>query len=453
MEETNTASEAPVESLDSSERDHETPPKREPGGFFAKLGPGLVTGAADDDPSGVATYAQAGAAFGYGMLWTVPLSYPLMAATQEICDRTALTTGDSLGSLVRKRFARGARLIIGVLTVALIVANCLNIAADLAAIGQGMQMLHAGSDHVWVVITGVGLSAALIGGSFERIAMILKWLCAVLLVYVVVLWFAHVDWAEVGRGLIGARMSWSWKSAALTVAVLGTSISPYMFFWESADRVEEMRAEHGTADASLPLPRRRRRHRYLQDARIDVFVGMAMSVIVMFAIITASAATIGRHGSVDIGTAAEAAAALQPVAGQASSTIFAIGFIASGLLAVPVLSASGSVALAGLLGKPWGLNRSASRAPLFYLVVLAGIIGGSIIAVFSHDVIGLLVFSAIVNGIAAAPCLLVTMLIAGDTRLMGRYRNRRLATVLGWTTVAIMGVAGVVGVLAMVHGT
>lgn len=415
--------------------------------FLGILGPGLVTGVADDDPSGVATYSQAGAALGMGLLWTAPLSLPLMYGVQEICDRTALATGDSLGTLVRRKFTGATRWVIGVLVVALVVANALNVAADLAAIGSGMQLLGLGPDHLWAAVAGVGLTASLVWGSFERIASAFKWLCLVLLVYGIVLVVADVPWGEVGAGMLGLRMAWSWASVGLIVAVLGTTISPYMFFWQSAHRIEELRAETGEPAASQPLVNRPHRHalRKLVMARVDVFVGMLVSTLAMFAIMVATAATVGRDGPVTLNTAADAAQALAPVAGPWASAVFAIGFIATGVLAVPVLASSGSIALAGLLGKPWGFDRSLRRAPLFYGLIGVGTLGGIAIAYFSDNPVSLLVFSAMINGIAAAPFLLIVMLVSGDRQLMGRYANGPLAKVVGWFTTLLMGVAGIAG--------
>jgi NRAMP (natural resistance-associated macrophage protein)-like metal ion transporter len=420
-------------------------------GVLKVLGPGLVTGVADDDPSGVATYSQAGAGFGVGLLWTAPLCLPLMYGVQEICDRTALATGDSLGALVRRKFSGTARIVIAVLVLALIVANCLNVAADLSAIGSGMELLHLGPAHLWAAAAGIGLAVATVFGSFDRIAAVFKWLSLVLVVYVAVLFVANVSWSEVVAGTLGLRMTWSWDSAALVVAVLGTTISPYMFFWQSGHRIEEMR-EEDAGPAATPLTERPRDKsvRKLLMSRIDVAVGMVASTVAMFAIMVATASTIGRNGPQTLNTAADAAKALEPIAGPAASAIFAIGFIATGVLAVPVLASSGSIALAGLLGKPWGFNDSPRRAPLFYVLIGVGLIGGVLISAVADNPVQLLVLSATINGIAAAPFLLVVMLLSGDRRLMGTYVNGRLAAGVGWATTAIMLVAGVIGLYATI---
>ncbi len=421
--------------------------------FLSVLGPGLVTGAADDDPSGVATYAQAGATYQYGLLWTAPLSLPLMMAAQEICDRTVLATGNSLGKLIREKFTRRWRLIIAVLLAALIVANVLNGGADLMAIGQGMQLLHAGPAPLWSAIAGIAIAVALVFGSFGMIGKIFKWLCLVLLVYVVVLVVAHLNWADVGLGLIGGRFQLTPASLGLVVAVLGTSISPYMFFWQSAQRVEELREEDLGGDGAPRLDDRsaRQAKKKLKDARVDVFTGMAFSVVIMFAIIAATAATLGAHHKT-VTSAAEAAQALAPVAGSYASIIFAIGFIGSGVLAVPVLAASGAAGMAGLLQKDWGFDRSVRKAPVFYGILIAGIVLGTVLSVVSSDPIQLLVLSAIVNGIAAGPFLIIVMLISRDGAIMGVYRNGPLANTMGWIVTIVMCVAGAYGVWYTIFG-
>ncbi|TIH36176.1 Nramp family divalent metal transporter [Subtercola vilae] len=414
--------------------------------FFGVLGPGLVTGAADDDPSGIATYSQAGATYGNGMLWTVPLTLPLMMSVQEICDRTALATGDSLGKLIRRRFTRNFRIAIGVLLVALIVANCLNLSADLMAIGQGMQLLGAGPAPVWSALAGAGIFAALVAGSFAVIGRIFKWLCMVLLVYVGVLFVSNVNWADVADGLMGRQLQFDPAYLGLVVGVLGTTISPYMFFWQSAQRIEELRAEDEGGEHAAPLKNRTpaAAKRKLRNGRTDVFSGMAFSVLIMFAIMAATAATLGTHGT-PVKSAADAAQALEPIAGSYATILFAAGFIGSGVLAVPVLAASGAAGLSGLLNKSWGLDRGPRNAPIFYGLLGVGIVAGTILSVISSDPIGLLVLSAIVNGIAAGPFLIVMMLIARDRKIMGKYRNGKLAATLGWATTGIMCIAGAYG--------
>jgi NRAMP (natural resistance-associated macrophage protein)-like metal ion transporter len=421
--------------------------------FIAVLGPGLVTGAADDDPSGVATYAQAGATFQNGLLWTVPVTLPLMMAAQEICDRMVLATGNSLGKLIREKFTHRWQVVIGILLGLLVIANVLNGGADLMAIGQGMQLLHAGPAAIWSAVAGVAITLAVILGSFRMIGRIFKWLCLVLLVYIVVLVVAHLNWGDVALGLVGGHFRLSPAYLGLVVAVLGTSISPYMFFWQSAERIEELREEEldGNKAPRLDARTATKAKQKLKDARVDVFTGMAFSVVIMFAIIAATAATLGAHHKT-VSSAAQAAQALAPVAGSYASIIFAIGFIGSGILAVPVLAASGAAGMAALLNKDWGFDRKVRKAPVFYGILGIGIIFGTVLSIVSSNPIQLLVLSAVVNGIAAGPFLIIVMLISRDKGIMGTYVNGLLANTMGWIVTVVMCVAGAYGIWYTLFG-
>ena len=413
-------------------------------GFVRNVGPGLITGASDDDPSGIATYAQAGAKFQYGLLWTALLTLPLMSTVQEICDRTALATGKSLGALASDRFKRwrvGLTALVGLL----ILANVLNIGADVAAVGEGMRLLHAGPATLWSAIAGVAITALVVAGSFDRITQVFKFLCLALLTYVVVLFFASPSWPDVVLHTLVPHGQFSKEYMLLFVAVLGTTISPYLFFWQTANRVEEMREEdHGNASSvSLRVRSGRSAERKLQLSRADDFAGMAFSNLVMFAIIVATGATLGaQQGGTDITSAAQAAQALKPLAGGASELLFALGFIGSGMLAIPVLAGAGAAALAAVVHHDWGYSRDVGDARLFYVIVAAGTLGGTVLTLIGIDPVKLLVFSALVNGLLAAPFLVLVMLISQDTSIMGRkYRNGRAAQILGWGTTALMAVA------------
>ncbi|MHB8449464.1 MAG: Nramp family divalent metal transporter [Mycobacteriales bacterium] len=413
--------------------------------YLRALGPGLVTGASDDDPSGIATYSQAGAQYGLTFLWTALLTLPLMASVQEICDRTALATGSGLGELAVKRFQRTGRAIIAVLLVALLVANALNIAADLVAIGSGMQLLHAGPMALWTLLAGGLITLLLVFGSFTRIALVFKVLCAALLAYLVVAVLVTHQWGNVLSHTLIPHIELNKAYLALLVAVLGTTISPYLFFWQSAHRLEEMRGEPEGGTKALPLAKQKpaRAKRKQRTSRLDVFTGMTFSNVVMFAIILATAETLHAHNKTDIQSAAQAAQALKPFAGPFSSAIFALGFIGSGLLAVPVLAGSGSVGLAGLLGKQWGFSRSVRDAPVFYGLVAVGTVGGTALSLLHVNPIKLLIFVAVINGVAAAPFLVMVMKVSGSRHLMGDYINGTSAKILGWLTTAIMGTAAI----------
>lgn len=417
--------------------------------YLSALGPGLVTGASDDDPSGIATYSQAGARFGYSLAWSALLTFPLMAATQEICDRTALATGRGLGELARQRFTHAGRLVIGLLIAALLLANALNIAADLLAIGSGMQLLGMGPTPLWSVIAGGAITLMLVVGSFGRIATICKALALSLLAYLVVVFRSNVPWGKVAANILVPRLSWSRDYVLLLVAVLGTTISPYLFFWQNANRVEELREEPLGGDRVVPLPQRSPRSARAKQhlSRFDVFSGMALSNLVMLAIIVACAATIGRAGPVTIESAADAAKGLQPVGGPMARTLFAVGFVGTGTLAVPVLAGSGSAGLAGLLGKRWGFSNAMREAPAFYGLVAFGTVGGAALSLIGVNPIRLLVLVGLVNALAAAPFLVIVMLIASDRSMMGKYKNGWLAWALGWLTVLVMTAGAVTLVL------
>jgi NRAMP (natural resistance-associated macrophage protein)-like metal ion transporter len=409
------------------------------------MGPGLVTGASDDDPSGIATYSQAGAQYGLAFLWTALLTLPLMAAVQEICDRTALATGTGLGELAVRHFHRAGRVILAVLLGALIVANGLNIAADLVAIGSGMQLLHAGPTWLWALAAGILITALLVLGSFARIALAFKLLCAALLSYLVVAVLVTHQWGSVLSHTLIPHIELNKAYLVLLVAVLGTTISPYLFFWQSAHRLEEMRDEPEGGARAQPLRRQspQRARRKQSTSRLDVFTGMTFSNLVMFAIMVATAQTLHAHGKTSIQSAAQAAEALKPFAGHFASALFALGFIGSGLLAIPVLAGAGSVGMAGLLGKQWGFERSVRKAPVFYGLVALGTLGGTVLSLLHVNPIKLLVLVAVINGVAAAPFLVVVMRVSGNRRIMGDYVNGNAASILGWLTTALMAAAAI----------
>jgi NRAMP (natural resistance-associated macrophage protein)-like metal ion transporter len=411
--------------------------------YLRAIGPGLISGACDDDPSGIATYAQAGSQFGLSFLWTALFTFPLIAAIQEICDRTALATGTGLGELALRRFHRTGRWMVGVILSVLIVANTLNIAADLVAIGSGMNLLKAGPTWIWALLSGIAISVLMIMGSFDRIAQVFKVLAGTLVVYIIVLVSVTHHWLKILEYGVIPHIQFNKSYISLLVALLGTTISPYIFFWQSANRLEEMREEPEGGSQVAPLKKRSvRQARFKQrTSRLDVFSGMAFSNIVMFAIIGTTGQTLHAHGITNIQSAAQAASSLKPIAGSLASAIFALGFIGSGLLAVPVLAASGSIGLSGLLRKKWGFSRKVREAPLFYILVAVGTIGGTALSLLNANPISLLVFVAVINGIIAAPLLIFILIISNSRRLMGDYVNGHAANILGGFTFTLMSVA------------
>lgn len=411
--------------------------------YVRAIGPGLISGACDDDPSGIATYAQAGSQFGLTFLWTALFTFPLIAAIQEICDRTALATGMGLGELALLRFRRTGRWAVGIIFSILIVANTLNIAADLVAIGSGMNLLKAGPTWLWALLSGVMISSLLIKGSFDRIAQVFKVLAGTLVVYIIVMISVTHDWLKIVQYGVEPHVQLNKSYVSVLVALLGTTISPYIFFWQSANRLEEMRDEPEGGSHVAPLKKRSsQKARFKQrTSRLDVFSGMAFSNIVMFAIIGTTGQTLHARGITNIQSAAQAASSLKPIAGSLASVVFALGFIGSGLLAVPVLAASGSIGLSGLLGKEWGFSRKIREAPLFYILVAIGTIGGTALSLLNANPISLLVFVAVINGIIAVPLLIFVLIISNSRRLMGDYANGRAANILGGATFTVMLIA------------
>lgn len=306
-----------------------------------------------------------------------------------------------------------------------------------------MTLLHAGPTTLWALLAGVMVTALVMFGSLERIARVFKVLCAALLVYIVVAVTLHPPAGQILRGLFVPKLAFNSSYLTLLVAVLGTTISPYLFFWQSVHRVEDMRDEDAGGRKAVALAERRpgRARRKLLSARLDVIVGMLFSNVVMFAIITATAATLHAHGKTNLNSAADAAKALEPLAGRWAGALFALGFIGSGMLAIPVLAGSGAAGMAGLLGKRLGFSRSIRKAPVFYGLVALGSLGGTALTLTHVDPVQLLVISAYLNGIAAAPFLILVMLISGNRAIMGDYRNGRLAAILGWLTAGLMAAA------------
>ena len=413
--------------------------------YVRAIGPGLITGASDDDPSGIATYSQVGARYGLTFLWAALFTFPLMAAVQEISDRTALATGEGIGELAVKRFHRTGKYVVGGLLIVLIFANTLNIAADLLAIGSGANLLNAGPSWVWALISGALITVLLVKGTFAHIAIVFRVLAGALVVYVIVLVIVTNEWGRILYYAVIPHVQLTKSFMAMLLAVLGTTISPYLFFWQSANRLEEMRDDDEGGDDPAPLKSRSRAGARLKErtSRLDVFTGMAFSNVVMFSIIAVTAQTLHVHHVLDVQSAAQAASSLKPFAGSFSSIIFAMGFIGSGLLAVPVLAASGSVGLSGLLGRDWGFSRTIRKAPLFYVLVVVGTLGGTVLSLLNVNPIRLLIFVAVLNGVIAAPLLVVVMLVANSRALMGERVNGRLANFLGWLTVSIMTLASI----------
>ncbi len=410
-------------------------------GFLKKLGPGLVTGASDDDPSGIATYAVAGASFGYATLWTAVLTLPLMVAVQLVCARIGMVSGIGLTGALRRHYPRW---LLYTICMLLLVANVFNIGADLGGMADAVSMLTGVPAFVSIPVLGGASVFFTIYARYVTFARYVKWSTLVLFSYVASAILSHPDWR---RGLFRTFVpQFEWSSAYITtiVAILGTTISPYLFFWQASHEVEAEKAMGRRTRSS----RRGATEAEMADARDDVIAGMTFSNIVQFFIILATASTLFRAGRHDIETTRQAAEALRPLAGDAAYGLFAIGLIGSGLLAVPVLAGSASFAIAELLGWRAGLDEPFRRARRFYLVFGVAVAVGIAIDVFSKRPITMLFYSAILNGLAAPPLMLIIMLVANNDRVMGRWTNTRALNTLGWLATALMTAASMGMILA-----
>jgi NRAMP (natural resistance-associated macrophage protein)-like metal ion transporter len=410
--------------------------------FFRLLGPGLVTGAADDDPSGIATYSQVGAQFGFAMLWAMLFSYPLMAAIQEISAWIGRVTGVGLTRNLKMVYSPVVCFsVVGVL----LFANIINLAADIAAMGDAAHTLIGGPAFFYSLFFGIVCLLAEIVISYERFARVLKWVTVVLFVYVATAFTTHLPLREVLKGTLLPSLTFSSGSFTALTAVLGTTISPYLFFWQASQEVEEQKA----APAEQPLKRApQQAQAQLEPMRIDTYFGMAVSNIIGLFIILATAATLHQNGMTDIQTATQAAEALRPVAGEWSFLLFAIGIVGTGLLAIPVLAGSVGYAVAELKAWPTGLDRPIRSARGFYATIAAVTLLGMALNYASVSPIKALFWSAVINGLSAGPIMILIMLMASDRKLTGKVRLPKPQWIIGWTsTLAMLAVA--VGMLVM----
>ncbi len=404
--------------------------------YFKLLGPGLVTGASDDDPAGITTYSVAGASLGYGMLWTALATFPLTAAVQLICARIGLVTGRGLAGAVRRHYPRS---FLYAACLLLLVANVFNIAADLGGMAEAAKMLTGVPKVVLVPAFGAAIMLLTVYASYATFAKYLKWLTGVLAAYIVAAFLAGPDWRAVLVASVVPTFRWDALYLETLVGVLGTTISPYLFFWQASQEVEEEKAQGKRTSAS----RRGASEHDLRDARLDVTTGIALSNLVFYFIILTTASTLHRAGFREIETAREAAEALRPLAGDAAYFLFALGLIGTGLLAVPVLAGSASFAMAEVFAWRSGLDLSPNRGRQFYLVFAGAVLGGMLLDLFQINSIRLLFLSAVVNGLLAPPLLALVMLVSNNTQIMGEHTNGRWLNVLGWSATALMAAAGV----------
>lgn len=395
-------------------------------GWLQQLGPGLITGAADDDPSGIATYSQAGAQFGYQLGWTLVLTYPLMVGIQIVSARMGRVTGQGLAANIRARFPR---VVLFPIVLALVVANTINIAADIAAMGDAINLLLGTSSHAPVIAVGLVCLSLQVFMPYQRYVRYLKWLTLALLAYVAVMFSVSLPVGEALLGVLWPRFEPSAEALTVIVAVFGTTISPYLFFWQAAQEVEDLKADP-KAEPLKRSPEGARRH--LRRIKIDTYLGMGFSNLIGLFIILSTAATLHAAGVTDITSSAQAAQALRPVAGDFAFILFSLGILGTGLLAVPVLAGSAAYAMAETFKWRAGLDLKLLQAREFYGIIALATLGGAALGIVQVDPMRALFVSAVINGVIAVPIMVVMMLLADDPAVMGEFTIRRRLKLLGW---------------------
>lgn len=404
--------------------------------FLSVFGPGLVTGASDDDPSGIATYATAGASLGYSTLWTAPASFPLMATIQYTCAKIGMVSGDGLGRVLRKHYSRW---VLYPAMLCLIIANTINAGADMAAIAAGFQLLFPIPTIVLLVLIAGIVMAFQIWGNYRLIANIFKWLTLSLFAYIGAALLARPNIGEVLRGTLIPHLEFNHEFLTTLVAILGTTISPYLFFWQASQEVEEEISIGRVTEEQ----RKGATDKELKFAALDVNIGMLLSNLVMFFVVLATAATLHVSGQTHIETATDAAKALEPLAGKGAFLLFALGIIGSGFLAVPVLTGSTGYAVCEAMGWKHGLDKKPHHAKRFYAIIIACTLVGVAIDLIGINPMRALFLTAVLNGILAPPLLVVIMLVSNNKKVMGKRTNSWWVNILGWLTTAIMFAAAI----------
>ncbi|HEY7300718.1 MAG TPA: divalent metal cation transporter [Xanthobacteraceae bacterium] len=401
--------------------------------IVGRLGPGLITGASDDDPSGIGTYSQAGAQVGFNIGWTMFFTYPLMAAIQEISARIGRTTGHGIAGNLRRHYPNW---LLQLIVALLFSANAINIGADLSAMADAVKLLIGGPGLLYLFAFAAISTGGMVFVSYRRYSLVLKWLTLSLLSYVAVLFVAHVPWGEAISGLLLPRINWSREFFTTLLAIFGTTISPYLFFWQASQEVEDVHADHNR-QRLLKAPKQ------AVDAfariRADTLAGMAFSNITALAIMFATAATLNKAGIFDIESSAQAAEALRPVAGEFAFVVFALGIIGTGLLAIPTLAGSAAYAVGEAMRWPVGLWRQPRKAVAFYSTVAAATILGAAISLGPIDPIKALYWTAVINGLIAVPIMAVMMLMTADSKVMGKFAIKGWLRWLGWASTVAMG--------------
>ena len=404
---------------------------------LARVGPGLITGVADDDPSGIATYSQAGAQFGLNMLWTMPLAFPLMAAVQSMCAQIGRVTGKGLAANIKAHYPRP---VLYTVVFLLLAANTLNIAADIAAMAETSQLVLGWNRHFLTISFALLTLLLQVFIPYHRYVYLLKWLTLSLLAYVAVLFTVHVPWSQVALRTIWPHLAFNAGTAMVVVGVFGTTISPYLFFWQASEEVEDMMAK---PDTRRLLDQPQAAIKELRRIKWDTWSGMFYSNITAFFIILATAVTLHAAGISDIQTAAQAANALRPLAGEFTFILFALGIMGVGLIGVPVLAGSAAYAVSEAVGWKWGLERTATDARGFYGVIAGSVLAAIILEYSPLSPMKALFFSAVINGLVAVPLMVVLVVMASSRRVMGAFAVSMNLRLLGWIATAVMGFAAV----------
>lgn len=417
-------------------------PVKEVREYWKTLGPGLTTGAADDDPSGIATYSQMGASYGFRLAWLSAFLFPLVGIVQEMCARIGLTTGVGLAKNIRRHYSKK---ILYIATFLLFFANVFNIGADLGAMAKGVELIFPKIDFVLLVIGFAVLSLGLqIFIPYKKYSKYLKYLSLVLFAYVFSAFSVQVDWNEVFKNIIAPVLSFSKDEIILICAALGTTISPYLFFWQTSQEVEEKiligeKTEKMRHDLNTKKD--------ISKMRVDVWSGMFFSNLIMFFIIVTCAATLFGSGNFNINTAADAALALKPFAGNFAFTLFAIGIVGVGLLAIPILAGSASYAISEAFNWKSGLNRKLKEASSFYGVIIVAMILGIILNFVGINPMKALIYSAVFNGIVSPVILFFILRISASEKIMGNFKNNRLTNIVGWFTVSLLFIVSLTTVI------
>jgi NRAMP (natural resistance-associated macrophage protein)-like metal ion transporter len=412
--------------------------------FWYLLGPGLTTGASDDDPSGIATYSQSGAQFGFNLLWLSAFTFPLMAVVQEMCARIGLVTGRGLAGNIRFHFGRK---VLYISTGLLFAANAFNIGADIGAMASAVQLLDKKFNFsLLVIFFTVFILLLQVFTPYVKYARYLKWLALVLFAYILSAILAHPDWGNVAKHAFSPHITLSKDNILIICAILGTTITPYLFFWQTSQEIEE---EIAAGQTTVKL-RQGTTKGELKKMRVDVWSGMFLSNLVMFFIIAACGTVLFNHGVHIINSASQAAEALRPFAGNATYLLFAVGILGMGLLAIPVLAGASAYAISESLGKKQGLNNKLKQGYAFYGVIIISMLVGLSLNFVGLNPIKALIYSAVLNGIVAPIILVLILLIAGNKKIMGEWKNGKISTTLGWALTGLMTISGLAAIYTMV---